>query len=1234
MAGGVPAGRLSIEIVAEVARLTADLQKVKGLVNAASKDIASSARAANDNLAGIGRNAGAGVQQFSRNVAALKAQLDPAWASLQRYKQEVQTLQQALREGAITHKQYVDQLRGAVSVYQQSGQGVRAATGQMRAGVQQLSYNIGDMGTQLAAATQATDPFKMALTAIVQQSGQTVQAVQLMTGSTKGFIGFMAGPWGAVIMGAVSILGMMASSYFTASDAAKAQKEAADDLVKSIATLEEAVRSETNSQAQNTAERLKNAFAMRQQAAEALKLAQAELSRQKIFLAGADDQQGNAFSSQQYVEAEGRRNNAIASMDAQLAQIKKLQGEINKTDASIRGLQAIAINARGATYFDKGADATRRFDTALGKLAARFRDGKIGVNEYAAEAAKLRGGLHAEQEAIEAANKSHRKRKGALSEAAKAAREAAKEFEKLAKWIADTRMEAQGNVGKLAQDIQKQQQDWGKGLLDLRAKIDTAWGDNALAGLSGSAREFAELNIEIEALRKQFTGAGMDAVALEQALEDYRAARTAGINQKTMLEKDADAAARLLDTLGAITNMRGALGSLAGIVGGLMTGDFSRVGGGLGRILEIASSAVGEDGWKAITNKLDQIFGGKSGDGTFARSMTNVLANAAFGSTAASMTGGSKLGGAAGGVIGGKLGEKLLEKPLKDMFGEAFGSLAGPLGSMLGGVLGGAIGGMFKKVKWGAVDISASGVSASRGNSSTAEKAAVSVGDNIMASLNQIAEAFGGAVGDFGNITVGQRHGDWRVNATGTSLKVKKGATDFNDDAEGAIAYAIQVAIERGAITGIRESTQTLLQASGDLQTKLSKALAFEGVFSDLKQATDPVGYELEDLTKKFDGLRKIFAEAGATTEEYTQLEQLLSIQRKGILDQAENERRELEVRLLTAQGKAAEAANLQREIELSQTKDDLKLLMKQVQAEELASQRRSMEITLLEAMGKSTEALTLRRQAELAAMDESLRPLQRSIWYYQDAAQKVSDARDALSAAYSRESSSLQSTADKFRDFAKAISEFRASLFTDVPGVDSYALARSRFDKTANLARLGNEASLSAFTGDAQSYLDAARDRAGSALDYARDVARVAAAADQAQAGANGVASMAERQLNQLTASVKGLIDLNDNVTTVWQAIADLEKAQAEEAEAQAEMDKLTNPVPQLQEVNINLTDIGDVMDRLSAVQADTKQEIAALRAEMQPALIAIASNTGESARILRRADRGDALATQVEAA
>mgnify|MGYP001480294058 FL=1 len=93
------AGRLSIEIVAEVARLEEDMAKIKRVVNAASTDIARSARAANDNLRSIGAGASGNVVQFSREVARLKASIDPAWASLQRYKDQVNLLRQALAEG-------------------------------------------------------------------------------------------------------------------------------------------------------------------------------------------------------------------------------------------------------------------------------------------------------------------------------------------------------------------------------------------------------------------------------------------------------------------------------------------------------------------------------------------------------------------------------------------------------------------------------------------------------------------------------------------------------------------------------------------------------------------------------------------------------------------------------------------------------------------------------------------------------------------------------------------------------------------------------------------------------------------------------------------------------------------------------------------------------------------------------------------------------------------------------
>jgi uncharacterized protein YcbK (DUF882 family)/flagellar hook-basal body complex protein FliE len=144
------AGRLSIEIVAEIARLDADLRKAKALVNAASGDIAKSARAANDNLASIGVGAGKGMQQFARDVAALKGQLDPAWASMQKYRQEVEVAQRALAQGAITHGQYVQALRQSATAagLLKDKQAEAAAAAQLEAQAQRDAA----LATQQAAA--------------------------------------------------------------------------------------------------------------------------------------------------------------------------------------------------------------------------------------------------------------------------------------------------------------------------------------------------------------------------------------------------------------------------------------------------------------------------------------------------------------------------------------------------------------------------------------------------------------------------------------------------------------------------------------------------------------------------------------------------------------------------------------------------------------------------------------------------------------------------------------------------------------------------------------------------------------------------------------------------------------------------------------------------------------------------------------------------------------------------
>ncbi|CDO34041.1 hypothetical protein [Novosphingobium sp. KN65.2] len=293
---------------------------------------------------------------------------------------------------------------------------------------------------------------------------------------------------------------------------------------------------------------------------------------------------------------------------------------------------------------------------------------------------------------------------------------------------------------------------------------------------------------------------------------------------------------------------------LGGVLQGALAGKL--VGGTTGGIL---------GGLKGIVDQTG-IFGGASGG------LSGAL--------------GKGLGGAATGTqvagIANALGLKMSNSGAQ--IGGAIGSFIPiPGGEIIGAIAGGLLGGLFKKTKWARVLLNSSG-STLQSNSGKYEEAATTAGDSFTSGLQNIADQFGGSIGDFGNITLGIRHGDYRVNTGGTSLKKKKGAVDFDQDAEAAIKYAIMQAIDRGAIAGIRASTQRLLKAGDDLDAALQKALDWENAFRELKSYKDPIGAALDDLDKEFEKLIDLAKQAGASTEEWAQLEELYGIKRDEII--------------------------------------------------------------------------------------------------------------------------------------------------------------------------------------------------------------------------------------------------------------------------------------------------------------------------------------------------------------
>lgn len=250
-------------------------------------------------------------------------------------------------------------------------------------------------------------------------------------------------------------------------------------------------------------------------------------------------------------------------------------------------------------------------------------------------------------------------------------------------------------------------------------------------------------------------------------------------------------------------------GPMAALLNGAVAPDAPKNAGG---VAGLAAEPVGKTLAKELEGALDRVFDEK---GAFGKTMRNAgLGYAAGGAT------GSRTGGAIGGMIGGEVGKQVLGSALGSL-----GQFAGPIGAIAGGLLGGAIGGMLKKTKSGAANItSVDGDAALSGNSEKFKEAASGAASTIQGGLSDIAEMLGGAVGGF-NVTIGQRHGDWRVREGAGSLKIKKGAKEFDDDQAGAIGYAIQLAVTQGAIKGLSPAIEKALKSSTDINEALEEAL-------------------------------------------------------------------------------------------------------------------------------------------------------------------------------------------------------------------------------------------------------------------------------------------------------------------------------------------------------------------------------------------------------------------------
>jgi lambda family phage tail tape measure protein len=161
-----------------------------------------------------------GIEKSRGAVRSLIASLDPAAAAQAKFNRETQLLDGALKRGQISAEAYgkgMEILRQRMTAATTAQGEVVRSSGNVRAGMQQLGFQLGDVATQWASGTRPMVIF-------AQQSGQVIQALGMMTNSTKGLLGFLGGPWGQILTAAAVVMIPLINNLFESADAADAAK--------------------------------------------------------------------------------------------------------------------------------------------------------------------------------------------------------------------------------------------------------------------------------------------------------------------------------------------------------------------------------------------------------------------------------------------------------------------------------------------------------------------------------------------------------------------------------------------------------------------------------------------------------------------------------------------------------------------------------------------------------------------------------------------------------------------------------------------------------------------------------------------------------------------------------------------------------------------------------------------------------------------------------------------------
>jgi hypothetical protein len=266
------------------------------------------------------------------------------------------------------------------------------------------------------------------------------------------------------------------------------------------------------------------------------------------------------------------------------------------------------------------------------------------------------------------------------------------------------------------------------------------------------------------------------------------------------------------------------------------------------------------EGFKNGLKPLEDIIGTKLFNG-----LGDIIGGAMAGrAVIGNIIGGGGKGQAVGAAVGAVAGPELMAAisgPLaiaseaNKIIGDIFGFKGGPLGIFTG---------LLKSTKRGSATItSVDGNATSRGNSQERIQASLGLAGGVQEQLRQIAQEFDADIGNFA-VSIGQRGKNFRVDTSGSGkTKTKRGAIDFGQDEEAAVAFALRDAISDGAIKGLSAAIQKALNSNPDVDRAIKEALKVRDVEELLEGIGGKIQREVRDFDRQADERLRIARDYG-----------------------------------------------------------------------------------------------------------------------------------------------------------------------------------------------------------------------------------------------------------------------------------------------------------------------------------------------------------------------------------